>query len=80
MNYIAFDSYTGEVDFVSAETMKAIEQTSEPGRYSFHEEPNFDWLDEMEEHFKQGLTTNPFCDTIGIRKGKVMQNVKTNGL
>lgn len=52
MNYIAFDSYTGEIDFVSTETMKAIERTSEPGRYSFHEEPNFDWLDEMEEHFK----------------------------
>lgn len=52
MNYIVFDSYTGEVDFVNAETMKAMERTSEPGRYSFHEEPNFDWLDEMEEHFK----------------------------
>ena len=45
MNYIAFDSYTGEVDFVNAETMKAMERTSEPGRYSFHEEPNFDWLE-----------------------------------
>lgn len=52
MNYIVFDSYTGEVDFVSAAEVKAIEQTSEPGRYSFFREPNFDWLDEMEEHFK----------------------------
>ena len=52
MNYIAFDSYTGEVDFVNTETMKAMERTSEPGRYSFFQEPNFDRLDEMEEHFK----------------------------
>lgn len=54
MNYIVFDSYTGEVDFVNAETMKAMERTSEPGRYSFHKEPNLDWLDEdeMEELFK----------------------------
>lgn len=52
MNYIAFDSYTGEVDFVNTETMKAMERTSEPGRYSFFQEPNFNWLDEMEEHFK----------------------------
>lgn len=52
MNYIVFDSYTGEVDFVSAAEVEAIERTSEPGRYSFHKEPNFDWLDEMEEHFK----------------------------
>lgn len=51
-NYIVFDSYTGEFDCVNAETMKAIERTSEPGRYSFHEEPNFDELDEMEEHFQ----------------------------
>ena len=28
MNYIAFDSYTGEVDFVSAAEVKAIERTS----------------------------------------------------
>lgn len=80
MNYIAIDSYTGEIDFVDRETMKAMERTDEPGRYSFFEEPNFDWLDEMEEHFKQGLTTSPYCGTIGIRKGKVMQNVKADGL
>lgn len=48
MNYIVFDSYTGEVDFVNAAELKA----SEPGRYSYFQEPNFDWLDEMEEHFK----------------------------
>ena len=77
MNYIVFDSYTGEVDFVSAAEVEAIERTSEPGRYSFHEEPNFDWLDEMEEHFKykiseKGLTNSPFSDTISIRKGKVV--------
>jgi hypothetical protein len=52
MNYIVFDSYTGEVDLVSAAELKAIEQTSEPGRYSYFQEPNSDWLDEMEEHFK----------------------------
>lgn len=52
MNYIVFDSYTGELDFVSAAEVKAIERTSEPGRYSFFQEPNFDWMDEMEEHFK----------------------------
>lgn len=48
MNYIVFDSYTGEVDFVSAAEVKAIEQTSEPGRYSFFQEPDFDWDDEEE--------------------------------
>ena len=42
MNYIVFDSYTGEVDFVSAAEVKTIEQTSEPGRYSFFREPDFD--------------------------------------
>lgn len=42
MNYIAIDSYTGEIDFVSAAEVKAIEQTSEPGRYSFFREPDFD--------------------------------------
>lgn len=42
MNYIVFDSYTGEVDFVSAAEVKAIEQTSEPGRYSFFREPDFE--------------------------------------
>ena len=52
MNYIVFDSYTGEVDCVNAAELKAIEQTSEPGRYSYFQEPDFDWLDEMEEHFK----------------------------
>lgn len=37
MNYIAIDSYTGEVDLVSAAEVKAIEQTS-----SFFREPDFD--------------------------------------
>lgn len=46
MNYIAFDSYTGEVDFVSAAQIQDIERTSEPGRYSFLPEPNFDWEDD----------------------------------
>ena len=46
MNYIAIDSYTGEIDLVSAAEVKAIEQTSEPGRYSFFREPDFDWDDE----------------------------------
>lgn len=44
MNYTVFDSYTGEVDFVSAAEVKA----SEPGRYSFFKEPDFDWGDEEE--------------------------------
>lgn len=42
MNYIAIDSYTGEIDLVSAAEVKAIEQTSEPGRYSFFREPDFE--------------------------------------
>lgn len=70
MNYIAIDSYTGEIDFVDRETMKAMERTDEPGRYSFFEEPNFDWLDEMEEHFKQGVDNQPLLWYNRYQKGK----------
>jgi hypothetical protein len=48
MNYIVIDSYTGEVDCVSAAEVKDIERTSEPGRYSFFQEPDSDWDDEEE--------------------------------
>lgn len=48
MNYIVIDSYTGEVDCVSAAEVKAIERTSEPGRYSFFQEPDLNWDDEEE--------------------------------